>query len=75
MNGYGIGESPKKVVILPTKLREISGLALSGEGKLFTHNDEKGVVYQLDLMTGRIIKKFYLVMDIGKGKRCVKDDF
>ncbi|NTW64463.1 MAG: hypothetical protein HGA46_10420, partial [Chlorobiaceae bacterium] len=49
--------------------------ALSGEGKLFTHNDEKGVVYQLDLMTGRIIKKFYLVMDIGKGKRCVKDDF
>jgi len=45
---------------LPTRLKEISGLALDPEGRLFAHDDEASVVYQLDYRTGRIIKAFAL---------------
>ena len=45
---------------LPRRLREISGLALAPNGRLFAHNDEHAVVYQLDIDTGRIVKTFSL---------------
>lgn len=69
------GESFKKTdndviqIKLPEKLREISGLATSNDGLLFTLTDEIGTIYKIDPNNGRIIKKFHL------GKWSVKDDF
>src|SRR3989339_1349038 len=45
---------------LTGKLSEISGLAITPDGKVFGHNDEKGIVYQINYKTGEIIKEFYL---------------
>ena len=43
---------------LHKKLREISGLACSRDRKLFCHEDENGIIYQLDDSSGKIINKF-----------------
>lgn len=49
-----------KEVKLPGKLDEISGLAVTPDGRVFAHNDEKGIVYQIDYEKGEIVKEFYL---------------
>jgi hypothetical protein len=43
---------------LPPGLREVSGLATSPDGRLFAHNDERGVIYQIDPVTGEALKAF-----------------
>jgi uncharacterized protein YjiK len=45
---------------LPKRLREISGLALDGRQRLFAHDDEHAVIYQLDYAAGRLVKRFSL---------------
>ena len=50
----------KKSVSLAHKLNEISGIAVTPDGRVFTHNDEKGIVYQINYESGEIIKEFYL---------------
>jgi len=45
---------------LPAQLAEISGLALSPDGRLFAHDDERAVIYEIDAAEGRIIKNFAL---------------
>ena len=45
---------------LDKKLREISGLATTPDGRLFAHDDERGIVYQLNPKTGETIKYFKL---------------
>jgi uncharacterized protein YjiK len=57
---FNINSKHARRIELDKDLREVSGLALSKEGKLFCHNDEKGIVYQVDLNTGDIIKRFKL---------------
>ncbi|MBL8550087.1 MAG: SdiA-regulated domain-containing protein [Hyphomonadaceae bacterium] len=52
---------------LPNKLREISGLAATRDGRLFGHGDENGVVYQLDIESGRITKNFALGRPVAQG--------
>lgn len=54
---------------LPGKLREISGLALSPDQRLFAVADEEAIVYQLDYDSGRMIKAFAL------GDPTVRGDF
>lgn len=54
---------------LPKALREISGLALTDQHELLTHNDEVGVVYRIDYTKGRIQGSFRL------NQPPVKDDF
>ncbi len=49
-------------VTLPKKLKEISGIAFSKDGRLFTHDDERAVVYQINPQNGNIIKSFYFGM-------------
>ncbi len=41
---------------LPDRLHEISGLAVSPDGRLFGHDDEIGVIYEID--SGEIVKWF-----------------
>jgi len=43
---------------LPDRLNEISGLALSPDGRLFGVADEFAIIYELDYDEGRIIKAF-----------------
>lgn len=54
---------------LPRKLREISGLALTEDQRLFAHGDEEAVLYELDYTNGAIIKSFSL------GNPPVRGDF
>ena len=56
-------------VELPGQLREISGLAVSEDGRIFGHNDEFGRVFEIDVSTGSI-KKFFNV-----GRLAVPGDF
>ena len=43
---------------LPDRLKEISGLALTADGRLLTHGDEGGKVFQVDYRRGVIVKEF-----------------
>jgi uncharacterized protein YjiK len=43
---------------LPGRLKEISGLALSPDGRLFAVADENAVVYEIDYARGALIKSF-----------------
>lgn len=54
---------------LPDRLREISGLALTADGRLLAMDDEMAVVYELDYDSGRLVKAFAL------GNSLVKGDF
>ncbi len=45
---------------LPPAMREVSGLALTDDGRLFLHNDERGVVMALDAATGRPVGRYRL---------------
>jgi hypothetical protein len=56
-------------VELPGELREISGLAVTKDGRIFGHNDEFGRVFEIDVPTGSI-KKFFNV-----GRFAVPGDF
>jgi uncharacterized protein YjiK len=55
--------------ILPVVLREISGLALTADGRILAHNDERGRVYVIDPRQGVIRKQFSI------GERGVIADF
>ncbi len=45
---------------LPKRLKEISGLALTGDGRLLGHNDERAVVSVIDIESGELVKSFSL---------------
>ena len=51
---------------LPKSLREISGLAVTPDGRVFAHGDERGLIHQLDYHGGRLIKSFALTKANGK---------
>ena len=55
--------------VLPQELREISGLALTKDGRVLTHGDEFGTVWEIDYRKGILVKQFAL------GDRPVKGDF
>jgi len=63
------GKAPLARWILPESLEEISGLALSADGRLFAHGDEVGNVFELDYRSGVLVKQFSL------GRTPVLEDF
>jgi uncharacterized protein YjiK len=71
---YGLGGPPAWRVTLAAELREVSGLVVTADGRLFAHGDEEAVIYQLEPRTGKIVKRFALepganVPDLGKKPR------
>lgn len=54
---------------LPAQLREISGLASTSDGRLFAHDDEQAILYEIDPLGGRIVKSFRI------GSPAIRDDF
>jgi len=55
--------------LLPPGLQEISGLALTGDGRLLVHDDELGQVWEIDYRRGVLVKRFSL------GKERLTGDF
>lgn len=53
-------EKPARRFTLPKKRREISGLTVLGENRFLAHDDEKGVVFEIDYRDGSIVKAFAL---------------
>jgi uncharacterized protein YjiK len=53
-------ELPVAEWIMPNTLREISGLALTARGTVFTHDDNVGRVSEIDPRTGILLKSFSL---------------
>ena len=45
---------------LPDQLKEISGLALTRDGRLLAHGDERGKVFEVDFRRGVVVKEFTL---------------
>jgi hypothetical protein len=56
---------------LPRDLAEISGLAFAPDGRLFTHGDERGIVWRYDLENRRPAGRF----GIGDNGRVIYADF
>ena len=55
--------------LLPPELAEISGLALTPDGRLFAHNDESARITEIDYRRGILIKRFYA------GEKNLRGDF
>ena len=55
---YDLSSGAGLKVKLPRALEEISGLATTPDGRLFAHNDERAIVYQVDLEKGELVKAF-----------------
>ncbi|MYA21863.1 MAG: hypothetical protein F4Z30_03305 [Gemmatimonadetes bacterium] len=64
-------EKPAQHFKLPKRLREISGLARLDTNRLLAHDDERGVVCEIDPRTGAIVKAFAL----SDQRAPVADDF
>ena len=58
LNGFPLDSESLQQWKLPKKLKEISGLALTPDDRLFTVTDEKAIVYELDYQQGEIVKAF-----------------
>lgn len=56
---YGVDERGERFE-MPGRLDEISGLATTPDGRLFAHDDERATVYEIDLETGAVGKRFSL---------------
>jgi len=52
--------APLAMWIMPSELREISGLALKPDGRVLAHGDEIGMIFEIDPQTGIILKRFVL---------------
>ncbi len=57
-SGERDGDAPIARWELPARLKEISGLALTADGRLFTHGDERARIYQIDYRRGVIEREF-----------------
>ena len=68
-------DNPESHLKLAPELKEISGIAVSHDSRLFAHDDEKGTVYELDFATGAIIKRFYIEEKRWYGNDRVLEDF
>ncbi|MCZ7555670.1 MAG: SdiA-regulated domain-containing protein [Bacteroidia bacterium] len=69
LHRFDVSEKSASVKRLPSALSEISGLALTSDGKLYAHNDEAGRIYVLEPWSGKQIRSF----DLGRG--LAREDF
>src|SRR5688572_27149731 len=60
LSSYAFDQPSSRAWDLPSRLHEISGLATSADGRVFAHDDEHAVIYQIDPKQGRIMKWFSL---------------
>ena len=58
LSRYDLAAPPADRWELPKALQEISGLAVDSAGRVFAHDDEQAIIYQLDPATHRVVKRF-----------------
>ena len=56
---YDLGR-PTASFQMPGPLEEISGLAVTSEGRLFGHNDERATVHEIDRGTGAVGRRIFI---------------
>jgi len=69
LSHFDFGADPALQWRLPDRLREISGLAMTPDGRLLAHDDERAVVYEIDYAEGELAKAFAM------GDPTARDDF
>jgi len=57
---YGLQNEPAYHWSLPNRLKEISGLTLTPDGRLFGVDDERAIIYEIDYEQGGLRKAFAL---------------
>jgi uncharacterized protein YjiK len=67
-SGEGGGD-PVARWLLGAELTEVSGLALTPDGRLFAHGDEAARVFEIDYRRGTVVKQFWV------GKEALRADF
>ena len=60
LESYTLNEDTATHWKLPEHLEEVSGLAMTGDNRLLSHNDERGVIFEIDYQNGSIAKSFQL---------------
>lgn len=60
LEDYDLGADEATRRELPRPLREISGLAMTADHRLLAHNDEAGIVFEIDVRDGSVVKEFQL---------------
>lgn len=60
-------QAPALRARLPNALNEVSGLAVTADGRVFAHDDERAVVYEIDPDSGAIVKRFALGEHVFRG--------
>lgn len=60
LNRFDIRKGAATQFRLPRGLREISGLAVTADGRLLAHGDELGIISELNPRTGAVVKSFTL---------------
>jgi len=60
IKSYAFNNKKIPSVKLAAALSEASGLAFTGEGRLLAHNDEQGIIYEIDPRTGGIRQRFFI---------------
>jgi uncharacterized protein YjiK len=69
LKNYDLNGADNKVIYLPNVLKEASGIAYLDESHILTHNDEKGLVYKINITSGKVIAEFSI------GKKEIEKDF
>ena len=69
IRGYDFSDKTPQILDLPRDLSEASGLAFTEDGRLYAHNDEAGMIFEIDVKTGKELKRFFL------GRPMLKGDF
>ena len=64
-------DAPLAQWVLPHYLHEISGLAFTSDGRMLTHGDQRGRVFEVDYRRGVVVKEFRL----GHDSLAIKGDF
>ena len=59
LSRYNLEDESPQTVKLPGKLNEISGITVTGDGRLFCEGDEDADIFELDYKSGAVVKKFY----------------
>lgn len=57
---YELASEKPVAISLPKDLLEISGITMTPDGRLFAQQDEKAIIYEVDMNNGSIIKRFSL---------------
>ena len=56
LDSYSLDPEAASRLKLPERLKEISGLALTSDGRLLAHNDEEGIIFEIDPAKGEVRK-------------------